>query len=372
MTVRLFYSTETGLGAVQGVVGSLITALDKVLVNGYNSQSLTSVTRVGTTATATKNAHGFREGQRILHAGWDQAEYNGEFFIFNVATNTYDFTITGTPATPATGATPTAKVAPLGFGKPFAGTNLAVYRAPSGNRHYLRVDDTGTTTARAIGYESMTDVNTGTNGFPTNAQVASGLFINKSGTASAVDRAFIIVGDEKRFYIFVDVSSDTFSSAQAFFFGEVVSYKSGDVYNSMIIGPASSAPTTGNTLQMVTSNNTVIAGHYMARSYTQTGGSTQISKHLDYVKSNAASTIGSAGGTYPDPVSGALNVSPIFLSESVNANRGELPGIIGPLHNRPLTHGDTYDGSDDYAGKKFLAINMYSGAQVHLEISNTW
>lgn len=372
MSVRLFYSTETGLGGTTGVAGSVIAFLDKVLVNGFNSQSLTSIARTGSVATVTKNSHGFRSGQTVTQAGWDQAEYNGNFVISNVSTNTYDITVSGTPTTPGTGATPTAKVTPIGWTKPFSGTNLAAYRPAAGNQFYLRIDDTGTTQGRMIGYESMTDVNTGTNGFPTNTQFAGGLYWPKSSTANATERAVICVGDEKRIYVFCDQISDS-SSLQGVFFGDIVTYKATDAYHTLIIGQ--STATVGSGSQFYTVNfspTTAVAGHYLARTYTQLGGSITAAKHHDYTKSNQTTGMGSNGLTYPDVVSGSLNVSPVWVTEtSPGALRGEMPGLLSPLHNKPLAHLDTYAGTDDYAGLSFLALNIYSAAQAHVQISGT-
>lgn len=66
--------------------------------------SITSLTRSGTTATATANAHGFAVGRRVFVSGADQAEYNGLVTIETVPdANTFTYTVSGSPATPATG-----------------------------------------------------------------------------------------------------------------------------------------------------------------------------------------------------------------------------------------------------------------------------
>lgn len=65
--------------------------------------TLTSITRSGTTATATKAGHGFTNGQSVTISGAAPTDYNGTFVISNVTANTFDFTVTGAPATPATG-----------------------------------------------------------------------------------------------------------------------------------------------------------------------------------------------------------------------------------------------------------------------------
>ena len=66
-------------------------------------QDSVSITRSGSTATVTHTAHGLSAGDKVVIRGANQTEYVSIFTISNVTTNTYDVTVTGTPATPATG-----------------------------------------------------------------------------------------------------------------------------------------------------------------------------------------------------------------------------------------------------------------------------
>lgn len=64
----------------------------------------TTITRSGSTATATATAHGLTAGQLVRIKDADQVEYNGIKTIVDVPTaNTFTFTVSGTPTTPATG-----------------------------------------------------------------------------------------------------------------------------------------------------------------------------------------------------------------------------------------------------------------------------
>jgi len=66
---------------------------------------VTSITRSGTTATVTQTAHGYNVADRIIIAGANESAYNGTFAVASVVdVNTYTYTVTGSPATPATGA----------------------------------------------------------------------------------------------------------------------------------------------------------------------------------------------------------------------------------------------------------------------------
>jgi hypothetical protein len=68
-----------------------------------NLKAVTSITRSGSTATATVTAHGLSTGNKVNLQGAAQTEYNGVFTITVVDANTFTYTVTGTPATPATG-----------------------------------------------------------------------------------------------------------------------------------------------------------------------------------------------------------------------------------------------------------------------------
>ena len=61
-----------------------------------------AITRSGNTATATFTSHGFSNGNNITILGCKQADYNGTFKISGVAANTFNFTVSNKPHTPAT------------------------------------------------------------------------------------------------------------------------------------------------------------------------------------------------------------------------------------------------------------------------------
>jgi hypothetical protein len=64
------------------------------------------ISRSETTATATALSHGFPNGSLVLIAGAtgaDASRYNGSFIISNVTTNTFQYTMSGTPSGSATG-----------------------------------------------------------------------------------------------------------------------------------------------------------------------------------------------------------------------------------------------------------------------------
>lgn len=65
---------------------------------------VTSITRSGSTATVTtSSAHGLSNGAEIAIVGATQSEYNIPAVISNVTPTTFDYTVSGTPTSPATG-----------------------------------------------------------------------------------------------------------------------------------------------------------------------------------------------------------------------------------------------------------------------------
>lgn len=67
-------------------------------------ESVDSIIRVGNVATATiSGGHSFPENSFVFIEGTEQSEYNNLKQIFNVTGTTFDFNVSGTPTTPATG-----------------------------------------------------------------------------------------------------------------------------------------------------------------------------------------------------------------------------------------------------------------------------
>lgn len=282
--------------------------------------------------------------------------------------------------------------AAAGWAREFTGTNKSVLRAATGNRLRLRIDDTGSQEARVVGYETMSDVDTGTNPFPTAAQQSGGLYVRKSDTADATVRSWYIVATGTMFHMFIDSGAPsidpatvwTAARASGMSFGEFTSYKSGDTYNTIIIA----ATTTGTSVcrlgSMVTSTSfAATPGHFIARNAAATVGAvTALKVPAMFSHHGDGSTVGSGGTTtsyaYPDNVSGGLLISPLAIEEAngtAPALRGILPGMWAPLHNVPANHFDTFSGSGGTSGKTFRLVACANAATLGrcaMETSDTW
>lgn len=273
-----------------------------------------------------------------------------------------------------------------GWAEAFTGTNRAAFRAASGVRHYFRVNDNGAGTGGAKealvrGFETMSDVDTGTGPFPSDAQSAlteDSLIARKSATADTTARAWVIAADALTCYVFVK-TGDNASNYLAFGFGEFYSLLSSDDYRSFLVAriAENSAGLTSDCLDKVqVVVNLATAGHYFPRGYTQLGGSVQFGKHGDAAKSNgAAFTIG--GMPFPNSADGGLYLSPLWIHDPttlpVNNVRGRMRGLWHFLHAAAsVADLDTVTGVGDLAGKTFLFLKLGGNAGVYTIETTAW
>lgn len=362
--VKLFESTQVGAPSLSGTAGNLISLLDACLVNGFNLQTLDSITRVGATATASRAAGAnLREHDVVLHAGAAQSEYNGEFRIFNVTSTSYDFTVTGTPATPATG-TITSKIAPLGWTKAFGGTNKAAYRSAdvTGTQLYLRVDDSNAKYAIAEGYETMTDVDTGTGKFADSTSLW-----HKSNTADAALKSWTLHGDAAAFYLFT--AWGTNSQYEGYFFGDLVSFKSVDAYHCALIANNNTIPSNTGYGNQFSDRSGSTSGKRLARDYSQIGGAVVFSsRSFGYSFSLPI---------YPSAVDNGMHLTPVYVQGANNHMRGIMPGLFHPVHIYTTlpAHGVIIDNVPDAPGKRFFTQSAGQTAVEYkyaIDITGPW
>lgn len=378
--VHKFKSTDAGAPAISGQVDTLRALLQALLVDGYNSKTVT-ITRSGAVATASSTAHGFVDKHVLVHSGAGETEYNVQVEITRIDANTYTFPVSGTPATPATG-TITAKVAPAGWTQPFTGTNKGAFLQPAGsNGFYLRVDDSNAQNSQVRGYETMSDVDTGTNLFPTNAQitVGSGPYFYKSSAASSTARAWVAFVCKGSIALFVN--TDGANVTQPLLWGDGLSELVGDPYFTYNLAQGlSSAVSAANLTGTLITNNpasTVHAGCHIARSYSGAAGAITTHKFGSVYVSTGALQPGSSGQiTYPAPIPGGIIIEPMWLSEAgvvAPGPRGRVAGVWLFDHTAPLTAGDTLDGAagSPYAGKSFEVVKVGAGASNQMAIQTT-
>jgi hypothetical protein len=388
--VILARSTDFGAPVLYGNAGYLIPVLDAVLIDGYGLQNVLSITHLnGTVTVTTASAHGLSSYARQQISGVNESGYNGVFEI--IVPNTTQFTYQASGITVNTGTgTVTTKTPGAGWSKPFSATNTAVYRPGSGLRHYFKVVDTTTICARFWGHVSMSDVNTGTDQFPTSVQMSGGLYWQKSTTADATNaKGWIIVADDKTMIMFIwfgAQGSVNYNNMCSVGMGEFATDKTGELYNSFVSGALASNSYSQMPFNILYNNigavlTTSQSAMYAPRSYTQVGTSVILGKIGDYSKSSQ-SGMGCGGSLpYPHPVKGGMLICDVGIAEggavaAASVLRGRMRGIMNPLHDNPCAHGDIFDGNGDTAGRRFLAICSCSGSstlsQYFMDITMSW
>lgn len=384
-SVKIFYSTMSGAPqGFQGVIGSALPVILACLVTGFDEVTLTSLTVSSGVATATfPSTHSAVPHSIVLIDGAGGAGFgvlNGEQKVVTRVGNTVTFATTAPDGT-ATGPI-TMKMAPAGWTQEYTGTNLLALRPGdvSGNRHYLRLQDTATTTLRALGYESMSAISTGVGQFPTTAQLSGGCYWPKSDAANSTPNPWMIVADGKRMYLGVATgysTSPTYTAMNLVMFGDFTPYKkTADSFSTLLSLGGSAALGWDGTLGY----GAVTGVGWSPRPYTGVGTS---------VSMNALNSLGMSGvsgqtssfGNYPGLADG------LYLSKTLVAHdlatsgpRGSLPGLwLTPqyLSAGTFVMGDLVTGGGETAGRTLAAMlvaNSSTGAAgaVMFDVTGPW
>lgn len=383
-SVKHFHSAMQGAPVLSGTAGTLLDVLDACLVTGFGLKTADSLTVASGVATvAFSTGHSFAPGTIALIEGATPAGLNGEKRILSTAANSVTFAATGIADGAATG-TISAKLAPAGWGKAFSGTNVAAYRPSdvTGTRMYLRVDDSGTTNARVVSYEAMTDISTGTNPIPLAAQVAGGLWWPKSATANATARGWRVFADSRGVYVALEPNGG--DRWQLMFAGDIASLKSGDAYGWLVTGNTEDMSNSGYVPQgcLGYSGRNARAGGYLARAYTGIGQAIGVqrvgSHHNGGTVDVYAGMAGYAFGGYPNGPNNGLLTGVLELVESAGI-RGSAPGLLHPLHNvsGSFATGAAVDGTNDLVGRSLMALrtqpaSAYAGGTAFIDITGPW
>lgn len=275
--------------------------------------------------------------------------------------------------------------AAAGWTAAFDGASKTAFRQGSGSQFYLRVQDDGPGAgtfkeARITGYETMSDVDTGTGPFPTAAQGVGGvamLVVRKSVAADSTARDWLVVADDQTVYVFIksEVAVGVAGVWYAFMFGEIYSVVNSDAYSCSICGRTTENSTSAATSveRMAILQQTVSsagAGFFTARSYLGTGGSVLMNK------TGNANLMGSTAefiGTlpYPNPSDGGMYVSKVWIGDNTtapaNSVRGWMRGFYQFLH--PLVSvadKDTVSGTGDFTGKTFVFVKTAGSNGVYM------
>jgi len=254
---------------------------------------------------------------------------------------------------------------PAGWTKPFSGTDKAVYRnaANAIARSYFRVVDTATNhTTKVRGYDTMSDIDTGTGPFPAISDVTGdGLSIARSVSVNNNVRPWIAAADERTLVLFVQFDGINW---EMFYLGDGipdVSYNA----NFSILAARNSENHPGPQLALFAEPITSLTfnkGIYIKGTY---GG---VNAKLCRAFAGPGlffSTI-SGGMSFLGGILAMPNDNSIYLFQPPLAyydgiaywlRQGVYRFVYVPIHRaEQFTHGDTFDGVGALSGKSFEII----------------
>ena len=389
--IKFLHSGMLGAPAWSNAADTSIATLDACLVNGFNPQTATGVTVSANVATMTfAGNHGFDVDSVVLVAGATPAGLNGERRVVSAATTTtLTFAAPGVPDGAATG-TITARYAPLGWSKPFSGTNAAAYRSTdvTGTQMWLQLrDDVSSTMVTARGFESMTSTSDGAGQFPG----IGAFFWPKSNGGSA---PWLLIGDSKTFYLLRQHFSGTaFASGSVVGFGDFVSFSANDAWRCFVSSHsfgslASTIGASGSEGSLELSHaTTAYSGISAPRNRNGAPGAVSFTKTMEaYMATNAIVVSGGTtnpGGpafaTYPSPANQGLILSRVVLAEG-GGPRGYLRGLFHTPQNCHASFGqmERINGQGAFAGRRLMALKCGSAAGtvsqgvVFVDITGPW
>lgn len=385
--VKWITSEMRGAPVLNGTPGTLIAVLDAFLLTGWGAATAISVEVLDGVGTAIFNAGiTFTQCAVVAISGATPAALNGEARVLTSASDRITFE-TDAPNGTATGSI-VFKFAPQGgWEKAFSGTNKAVYRSThvQSAKHCLRVDDTGTTTARVVGYETMSDVDSGVGPLPTAAQMSGGGYVHKSASANTTAVGYAFAADPRIVYWCpmpgtASGSTDNYTSANVRGFGDPIALApGGDAWATLL---SSGGPVFNEYSSLSGGENETVGALVMARHLAGIGGAV-IASARPYVGSRAKRSgfDDQALGAAPSPVDGSLRLSRMYVGDGTGNQitpRAEVPGVwYLPYNNASslLPRGTIVQGAD---GRKLLAIvtgNSASSTQrgaALIDITGPW
>lgn len=367
-SVKYFDSSMWGAQLLSNTASSVIAVFDDVLVNGIGSVTLDSLiitdnVATGTVSTGHHLAMVGNTGPVITIAGATPSALNGQWRVQSIpSASTFTFTTSGISNQTATG-TITAKRSPAGFSKAYSGTNKAAYRSDNvvGSRLYLRIDDTNTTYSRICGYETMSDVDTGTGPHPTESQQSGGGYLYK---ANAANRGWTLFSDGRIVYFFCDTNGGA-SWWGGFVFGDIDSYVPSDAYGSILIYNTSSNSSTPSLLNL----GALSSGSVLARAYTQLGSSILCSRYSHSKTIN----LGSGGEAYPAVADNSLHLAGVECWDGATSSRGILAGLWNPIHTPTnIAHGLVVDNIPQLPNRTIILQALTSSYRAAFDITGPW
>ncbi len=370
-----FDSSQLGAPVLSGLQGALRGVIKACAIDGFGAGAVATLTVSAGVATATySGSHPFKVGYVAQYAGATPAALNGNKVILSITSSAVTFAAPGVPDGAATGSI-TSKAAPAGWQELFAGTlaNVIALKptAVEATGCVLRIDDTTTSTARIVGYESMSDVNTGAGPFPTTAQVSGGLYLPKSDLTTSAARPWRMYVTSRAIILAVAPNSAQPASYGVYVLGDFPSNKGVDPYACIVSGGGTGV-TSSSSASLVWDGSAGVSfpassnfGCYAARGALGLGGAVGVAK-LGPLAAAARAFSGATGYalatlSFPNPSDNSLRLGPVDLYIG-----GDLRGVLPGVYHSPqpvvmggyFSVGQRVAGQGVYEGRVFEAITV--------------
>lgn len=360
--IKVISYDQTNAPQLTGEVGKLDAILYAVLVTGFNTQAISSLTVTSNVATvATSAPHGYQVYDTILISGANESVFNNEFTIDSIPTSTsFTFAIT-TTTTPATGSI-SCKIAPLGWTQVFTNSSgKSVYHSTdiTGTGLYLRVDDTSARNTLVNMYETMSTLDAGTG-------KSQDTYWAKSTVASTATHQWYIVGNSKCFYLMTEVNLGYPLGNFLYFFGDTISFRANDPWCCALGGHSATDPGYAYTNSGMTGSAGTATGMCLARAANWIGGYVPFGmystpRHIYFGNGTLANN------PFPAPLDNSVHLFPVYIWEpNLYCWRGKMPALFSPGE---FVNGvyPSKDRSVVIDGKTYMAFRLNVGVS-----STTW
>lgn len=224
---NVFCSFSPGMPIINGIPGSFLEAIKKILINGTDKASYTSITVQDGKAyvTALADYQVFFNGSTINIEGCNEPLLNG--FKTIEGHSKYNFWFTTTAADGAYDGAIKINQPPCGWEILYSGTNEAVII--SSNLDTLgvciKIKDTNSTYAEVEIYESMSSLTVGVNKFNPSFFASNRVFrIVKSGTANSSAMNWWLIADNTSVHLSIDRKNNVNNNFSYYFGDYVISF----------------------------------------------------------------------------------------------------------------------------------------------------
>lgn len=272
----------------------------------------------------------------------------------------------------------------LGWSIAYQDTNKRAYRLNSAvhSGRYLRVDDSNGQYAIVNAYNAMTDVNTGSGGFP---DTGTARYWRKSSSSDSVARSWAIYGDEGFAHLFLRWSAATTNTYEHHVFGDLVRMADNPGQPTVFTGSSlnnDAFVTNSNDLQRINSAGDLVRIHAVPAAdgtiVEQNG------RFVGHFMCGTSTGDGKLSIALAEANGVSLRASPLFLARdggtqgATNWMMGQMPGLLAPWHRMDaalsgLIYDDLIDGgARQYRVQEIHPIAGGIKAAVLIDVTGPW